>query len=186
MRSCWRRGFGIYVLLQMGFFTFLPAFMDVAPDPRSISPAVIALFVPTGNLIAAFLLAVLPGRSAALLAVLSMALSAVSAVFLFRLDGPPEAIAYAAFALLGGIMASCVFGSVPRASSPRLSAAMVVGLIAQGGGIGTIAGPPLAGFLLDNFGWSALSWLLTVLSAVGALVLLPLLFPRVTDPVLKP
>lgn len=170
-------GFGIYVLLQMGFFTFLPAFIEIAPEPRTLSPAAIALFVPAGNLIAALLLVVLPARSSALLAVLAMALSVLAASFLFRTESPPVGIAYAAFSLLGGIMASCVFGSIPQAISGRLSAALVIGLIAQAGGIGTIGGPPLAGYLLDMFGWGALSWLLAVLSAVGAAVLLPLLMP---------
>ncbi len=165
--------FGIYVVLQMGFFTFLPTFMETATRP--LSPAVIALFVPAGNLIAALLLAILPAGSAGRLAALAMALSALSAVFLFQQSRAPELAPYVAFSFLGGVIASSVFASVPLATSARLSAAMVVGFIAQGGGIGTIGGPPLAGFLLDNFGWSALTWLLVVLSGLGALALVPTL-----------
>ena len=173
-------GFGIYVLLQMGFFTFLPAFADSEIKAGELSPAAIALFVPAGNLAAAVMFAFLPARLVPAVAVAAFALSAACAMFLFRVADQTDLPVYAAFSFLGGILASSVFGAVPQAASARLSAAVVIGLIAQAGGLGTIGGPPLAGFLLDEFGWSALTWLLTALSILGTVAMLPLL--RTTRP----
>ena len=174
-------GFGIYVLLQMGFFTFLPAFAKSDINADDLSPATIALFVPVGNLAAALLLGVVPARLVPAVALAAFALSAACAMFLFRIDDPAGMPLYAGFAFLGGIIVSGVFGTVPKAASAGLSAAIVIGLIAQAGGLGTIAGPPLAGFLLDRYGWNALTWLLTGLSIVGTVAMLPLLrTPRST------
>lgn len=169
-------GFGIYVLLSLSFFTFLPTFLERSGDAPDISPAAIALFVPAGNAAAALLLALVPARHAPTLTLIGFALSALCAIFLFQASQSAIVLlAYAGFAFLGGVIASMCFGSVPQAASSRFSAAMVVGVIAQAGGIGTIFGPPLAGFVIDNFGWSGLTVLLTTLSICGALLMIPMI-----------
>ncbi len=172
-------GFGIYVLLQLGFFTFLPAFAD--SEAPFLSPAAIALFVPAGNMAAALLFIVLPARLVPAVAVAAFVFSAACSLFLFRIGDPIGFPVYASFAFLGGILVSSVFGSVPTTASARLSAAIVIGLIAQAGGLGTVGGPPLAGYLLDLFGWSALTWFLTLLSVIGTVTMLPLLLPSRSD-----
>ena len=163
--------FGVYVLLSLGFFTFLPAFAERSPG--SLSPALIALLVPAGNLLAAFLLAISSAGRAPLLVFIGFALSALSALFLFHPTAAPLVPFYLAFAFLGGLIVSAVFGSVPHTTSPALSAALVIGMIGHAGGLGTVLGPPLAGFVLDSFGWSALAYLLTGLSVLGALLVVP-------------
>lgn len=168
-------GFGIYVLLSLSFFTFLPTFLDQNGHVADFSPAAIALLVPAGNIIAAFLLAIVPARRAPTLTAGSFVLSAFCAVFLFQSSGSATVVfAYAGFAFLGGVIASMLFGSVPQVASDKFSAAMVVGIIAQAGGTGTIFGPPLAGFVVDTWDWSALTQLLTALSVAGALLMIPM------------
>jgi len=166
--------FGVYVLLSLGFFTFLPAFAERTSG--TLPPATVALFVPAGNMLAAFLLALLSARHAPLLVLVGFAFSAFSALFLFHPAETPALLFYLAFAFLGGLIASAVFGSVPQAASPNLPAVLVIGMIAQAGGLGTLAGPPLAGFVLDTLGWHALTGLLTGLSVLGAMLVLPILF----------
>ncbi len=172
-------GFGIYVLISLSFFTFLPTFLERNAGAHIISPAAIALFVPAGNLVAALLLAFVPARHTPGLAMAGFGVSALCAVFVFQETGiVTGVVAYPAFAFLGGMIASMIFGSVPRAATEKFSAAMVVGVIAQAGGIGTIAGPPLAGFLVDMFGWGALTWFLTALSLAGTLMMAPMVRVR--------
>jgi len=169
-------GFGIYVLLSLSFFTFLPTFLERSGDVPDISPAAIALFVPAGNAVAALLLALVPARHAPALTLMGFALSALCALFLFQASQSAIVLlAYAGFAFLGGIIASMCFGSVPQVASKRFSAAMVVGVIAQAGGIGTIFGPPLAGFVIDSWGWSGLTAFLTALSLTGAVLMIPMI-----------
>lgn len=171
-------GFGVYVLLSLSFFTFLPTFLELSGDGPDISPAAIALFVPAGNGAAALLLALVPARHAPALTLIGFALSALCAIFLFQASQSAIVfVAYAGFAFLGGVIASMCFGSVPQAASKRFSAAMVVGVIAQAGGTGTIFGPPLAGFVIESWGWSGLTVLLTVLSVAGALLMVPMIRP---------
>lgn len=168
-------GFGIYVLLSLSFFTFLPTFMDRTESVLAVSPAAIALFVPAGNAVAALLLALVPARHAPTLTLAGFALSGLCAFFLFQPSvGAVTVFAYVAFAFLGGVVASMCFGSVPQVASDKFSAAMVVGIIAQAGGTGTIFGPPLAGFVIETWGWTGLSMLLIVLSVAGALLMVPM------------
>ncbi|MCR9134530.1 MAG: MFS transporter [Alphaproteobacteria bacterium] len=168
-------GFGIYVLLSLSFFTFLPTFINQTDSVLAVSPAAIALFVPAGNAIAALLLAFVPARHAPTLTLAGFALSGLCAIFLFQPSiGVLTVFAYVTFAFLGGVIASMCFGSVPQVASERFSAALVVGIIAQAGGTGTIFGPPLAGFVIDTWGWTGLSTLLVGLSAAGSLLMVPM------------
>ena len=53
--------------------------------------------------------------------------------------------------------------------------------MAQTGGIGTVVGPPLAGFVIETHGWPGFAWLLLATALAGFLATLPLLRRRGRD-----
>ncbi|MEP0698266.1 MAG: hypothetical protein ABJC65_14215, partial [Nitratireductor sp.] len=75
-------------------------------------------------------------------------------------------------------VAAAIFASVPFIVPPGGSAAIVIGLIAQSGGLGTLAGAPLAGYVIGRFGWSGFGWALAAFSLLGFICMAPLLARR--------
>ncbi|QDZ00786.1 MFS transporter [Nitratireductor mangrovi] len=170
--------FGAYVVLSIGFFTFLPAFVAEGPAVM-LSAGVIALLVPIGNFLAGALLRGRDVRFVAALIAGGFLVSAVSAVPFFSASTPLTAtLAAAVFAIAGGVIAAAVFAGVPYIVPAGGSAAIVIGLIAQSGGLGTLAGPPFAGLVIERYGWPGFGWALAVLSLCGLACIAPLLFAR--------
>lgn len=170
--------FGAYVVLSIGFFTFLPAFVAEGPAVM-LSAGVIALLVPIGNFLAGALLRGRDVRFVAALIAGGFLVSAVSAVPFFSASAPLTAtLAAAVFAIAGGVIAAAVFAGVPYIVPAGGSAAIVIGLIAQSGGLGTLAGPPFAGLVIERYGWPGFGWALAVLSLCGLACIAPLLFAR--------
>ena len=66
---------------------------------------------------------------------------------------------------------SGLFASLPSLTADRGSSAIALGLLAQAGGIGTLVGPPIAGWAIESAGWGAMGGLLAA-AAVGAIALL--------------
>ena len=51
---------------------------------------------------------------------------------------------------------------------------MAIGLVAQAGGIGTLFGPPLAGYVIETYGFAGFGWFLAAVALVGIACLVPL------------
>ncbi|WP_127600070.1 MFS transporter [Nitratireductor alexandrii] len=170
--------FGVYVILSIGFFTFLPSFVAEGPAV-ALSAGMIALLVPLGNVLAGVLLKGGDARFAALVVMAGFLVSAASAVPFFGAADPIVATVSAmVFAVAGGVVAAAIFASVPFIVPPGGSSAIVIGLIAQSGGLGTLAGPPLAGYIIGQFGWAGFGWTLAAFSLLGFACMAPLLARR--------
>jgi MFS family permease len=148
-------GFGLYVYLSMGFLTFLPKFIHSHPNAQ-ISPGVVALFVPAGSFTAAAALIRVRGQSVLLLAMTGFLSIAASACLAFSTQGH-GAVAMAAYAFSCGICASSLFASVPLLAGTQTSSARTIGAMAQAGGMATLVSPPIAGAIIEEFGWPALA-----------------------------
>lgn len=173
--------FGAYVILSLGFFSFLPKFAN-EEGAILLSAGVVALLVPFGNILAGFLVEGRDARFTAFLTAAAFAVSATAAVPFFSSSNPALATGAAVvFSIAGGVIASCLFASVPSVVPAGGSVAVGIGLVAQSGGIGTLIGPPIAGYVISNFGWPGFGWFLAVLSVAGILCLIPLVRQKVPD-----
>lgn len=175
--------FGIYVVLSIGFFAFMPAFVAGEGAHLLLSAGAIALIVPLGNLLAGILMRGGDARFAALLAFLGFVLTAVAAVPAFGPTSPVVATVGAVLlAISGGVVASALFAAIPLVTPRSGSVAVAIGLVAQTGGIGTLFGPPLAGHIIERYGWTGFAWFLVFSALCGALCLVSLIRRRRAAP----
>ena len=135
--------------------------------------------MPIGNVLASLLVA---GRDARFIALLSAAGFAVNAALAVPAFGSADAIiataALTLFAIAGGMTASALFASIPFIVRRGGSASMAIGLVAQAGGIGTLFGPPLAGHVIETYGFAGFGWFLGDGALVGIACLIPLTLAR--------
>jgi predicted MFS family arabinose efflux permease len=167
--------FGAYVVLSMGFFSFLPTF--VAERGTLLVPAwLVALFVPAGNVLTGFLV---KGRSAGFvvrLGLLGFAVTAASVLPFYTSADPASAtVAALFFALAHGLVASAIFAAVPLILPVGGSTAIAIGIIAQTGGISTLIGPPAAGYVIGTYGWAGFGVFMFAVSVAGLLLMAPML-----------
>ena len=87
--------FGIYVVLSVGFFTFMPAFVQRPASAILLSAGAIALLVPIGNVLASLLVGGRDARFIALLSAAGFAVNAVLAIPAFGASSPTVATAAA-------------------------------------------------------------------------------------------
>lgn len=170
--------FGAYVILSMGFFSFLPTF--VAERGTLLAPAwLVALLVPVGNVLTGFLVR---GRSAGYVVRLGLAGFAVTAAsvlpFYASADPLSATVAAMAFAVAHGVVASAIFAAVPLILPAGGSTAIAIGIIAQTGGISTLIGPPIAGYVIATHGWTGFGAYMFAVSVVGLLLTAPMLARR--------
>lgn len=167
--------FGIYVILSVGFFAFMPAYVASGSSAILLSAGVVALLVPFGNVLAGFLVRGGDARFAIVLAMLGFGASAVVAIPAFAGAIPLLATAsVSAFAIAGGLTASTLFAVIPLIVRAGGSVSVAIGLVAQAGGIGTLVGPPIAGWVIERHGYPGFGWFLAATGVVGVLSLLPL------------
>jgi len=170
--------FGAYVILSMGFFSFLPTF--VAERGTLLVPAwLVALLVPAGNVLTGVLV---KGRGAAYvvrLGLLGFAATAASVLPFYAAADPAMATAAALlFALAHGVVASAIFACVPLILPAGGSTAIAIGIIAQTGGISTLIGPPAAGYVIATHGWPGFGVFMLAVAIVGLLLMVPMLMWR--------
>ena len=171
--------FGAYVVLTLGFFSFLPSFAGDGTGAILLSAGFVALLVPFGNVLAGILVEGRGPRFIAWLTVAGFLASAASAVPFFSSPDPVVATAAAViFAVAGGVVASALFASIPSVVPIGGSVAVGIGLVAQSGGIGTLVGPPLAGYVISKFDWPGFGWFLAIVSVLGIVCLAPMLRAR--------
>ncbi|MFI0849688.1 MFS transporter [Mesorhizobium sp. IMUNJ 23232] len=175
--------FGIYVVASIGFFTFLPSFVQGPDSALLASAGTISLTVLLGNFLASLLVRG-SARLSLFLAALGFAVTALAAWPAFTgTDGTSATAAVIVFAVAGGLTASTLFAAIPAIVPRGGSAAVAIGLVCQAGGIGTVLGPPLAAAVVDAHGWTGFAWFLGAVSAAGLVCLVPLLLGRSTRPV---
>lgn len=167
--------FGAYVISSIGFFTFMPTFVEETGGRFLLTAGVIALLVPAGNVLASVLLPGGTGRYAALLSMLGFLATVAFAVPAFSSAGPLVAtISAVAIAIAGGVVASALFAAIPSYVPRNGSVSIAIGLVAQAGGIGTLVGPPLAGWIIETWSWPGLGIFLSLAAAAGMLCVVPL------------
>jgi hypothetical protein len=171
--------FGIYVILSVGFFSFMPAFVARSSSGIAVSAGVVALISPLGNVLASLLVGGRPPRFSIVLAMFGFATIVIAALPAFS-GGPAFAATAAALAvaIACGITASALFAAIPFIVPRAGSTAIAIGLVCQAGGIGTVFGPPLAARIIGSLGWGGFGWFLAITAAIGILSLAPLLAGR--------
>ncbi|MDW6025514.1 MFS transporter [Mesorhizobium sp. BAC0120] len=171
--------FGVYVVSSVGFFTFMPAYAGER-DGLLLSAGAIALAVPVGNILAGILVR---GRGLRFIVLLSgagfLANMALAVPGFTAADPAFATLAVVAYAIIGGLVASALFAAIPFLVPQSGSASVAIGLVAQAGGLGTLFGPPLAGHIIENFGFGGFGMLLAAVSLIGVVVLLPLTLAKV-------
>jgi MFS family permease len=167
--------FGAFVVLSISMFTWMPAFVAGEGSHYLLSAGVIALCVPLGNVLAGVLVrgkgAVELGR----LSAVAFVICALTAIPAFSSGDPLLATASALVLALGGaVVASTHYAAVPFITPDGGSPAVLFGLIAQAGGIGTLIGPPLAAVVVGAYGWTGFGVYLALVAVIGLVCLLPL------------
>ncbi|MGE0283397.1 MAG: nitrate/nitrite transporter [Rhizobiaceae bacterium] len=171
--------FGLYVISSIGFFTFMPTFVTETGERFLISAGVIALLVPGGNVLAGLMLQGREGRFAARLTVAGFLATALFAVPAFAATSPAIATLCAGVvAVGGGVVASALFAAIPYFVPRGGSVSISIGLVAQAGGLGTLVGPPLAGWIIEVWSWPGLGVFLSLTAAFGIVAALPLALVR--------
>lgn len=178
--------FGMIVIQSVSVFAFLPAFVASDGEHYLLSAGAVVLTVPLGNFLAAVLVR---GRSLPFIAglgALCFLLTTIAAVPAFTSADPALATIAAVFLVVTGAVATSVpFASIPHVVPAGGSAALVIGLICQAGGIGTLIGPPAAAWAIENFGWQGYAWFLVAAGLAGLAFMLPLVL-RQSEPVDRP
>ena len=167
--------FGFYVVLSLAFFAFLPAAAARDGGTLLVSAGLVALLVPAGNALASVAMSGRALRAAVMLGAAGFVVSAATAIPAFASTDPlTVTLAAILFAVAGGVTASALFASVPFIIPAAGSASVVIGVICQAGGITTLIGPPIAGHVIESFGWTGFGWFLVATSLAGLALLAPL------------
>ncbi len=168
-RAYWLSGaFGFYVIASLPMFTFLPTYVGSLDDRLALSAAAIALFVPVGNIGTGFLVAGRLRNHTASLTMFALVALAAGTAAVFLVASPSVQLAGAiVFSLSSGVVGSAVFATLPAIVRDGQSASIAMGAIAQTGGIGTVIGPPIAGFVIEAYGWPGLSVYVVIVCFLG-------------------
>lgn len=167
--------FGIFVLQSVALFTFMPTFAAI-PGALLFAAAFVALATPLGNALAGVLVAGRSVQSMIGLALVAFGVTALAAFAAFILGGLwPASIGTVVMAIASGVVASVLFAVIPFLVTRDDAVPAAIGLVCQAGGLATLAGPPLAAFIIERAGWSGHGWFLTVSGLAGAAVLAPLI-----------
>ena len=171
--------FGIWVVMTVSFFSFMPVFVAGDGKAMLMSAGAIALLVPIGNVVASALVKGRDVRFIAGLAVAGLLGTIVAAWPAFGGGGPLAMTAAAgALAILGGVTGSALYAAIPLVVPRGGSVAVAIGLVAQAGGIGTLFGPPLAGWVIEQAGWPGFAVFTAAGALAAALAVAPLLARR--------
>lgn len=168
-------GFCAVVLIASALLGVLPTFLVEeragGNTAAGTATALVALSSVLGTLAAGWLLGRGAGPRAVMAAGLVMPLASWPMV---RPGGSFGAGVLAAAVLLAanGAVVAGVFAAVPRVAAAPDHLAVVNGLIAQLGSVGTLVGPPLFALAVGAAGWQAVSPLVAVFTGCGLAALL--------------
>ncbi len=174
--------FGVWVVMTVSFFAFMPTYVAGEGSGMLLSAGAVALTVPIGNLVAG---ALVPGRGMRFivgLGVVGLVVTVLAAWPAFGGMGPvPMTVAAVAVAVLGGVTGSALYAAIPLAVPRGGSVSVAIGLVAQAGGIGTLFGPPFAGWVIETAGWPGFAAFTAATALVSIAIVTPLLFRRRRD-----
>ena len=163
--------FGISVVQSISALAFLPAYVAGPGSHYLVAAGVVALIVPVGNVLAGVLVAGRDGRFIALMCIAGYVVSGLVAVPAFGSASPFLATGAAIlYVTSGALVTSGFFAAIPYVVPVGGSVAVVIGLICQAGGLGTVIGPPIAAAVIERLGYSGLGWYLLAISLLGAAV----------------
>ncbi len=158
--------FGTYVILSIGFFTFLPTLFAERGITAASIAGFIALTVPVGTITAST--ALRAGTGPWPPAVAGLIIIGVSAVFYYPAQDHTFLVGLAVlYAIANGLVGSALFAAIPMVSPDAHSRAQAFGVFAQAGGIGLVVSPPAAGFLIETVGWVGVGIASAALAAVS-------------------
>ena len=163
--------FFCFALLFLALAGLLPAYFverrDLAAAEAGRFVAIATAFGITGSLLAAWMMrrGVSPGR----LIAVGLIASAVLATFSFSSKAPvPFSVAgFAVSFAVGGLVPAAAFASVPLIAVDTRAIGPINGLLAQAGGLGSLAGPPLLALWVEWAGWSLAPVLLLAVAAIA-------------------
>lgn len=171
--------FGIWVVMTVSFFSFMPVFVAGDGAAMLMSAGAIALLVPIGNVVASAVVKDRDARFVAWLGVVGLLGTVAAAWPAFGGAGPlVMTLAAGALAILGGVTGSALYAAIPLVVPRGGSVAVAIGLVAQAGGIGTLFGPPLAGWVIERAGWPGFAAFTAAGALAAALAVAPLLARR--------
>lgn len=168
---CLAACFGLYTLQWMALAVWMPTFLlDTAGLSLASTAAVVALMVfvnAPGNVLGGWLsqrrwpLLVLVLVPAVAMGILGWAV--------YALPMPLEArvALCVAFSLTGGVLPASIYAAVPAVAARHDNLGAVNGLVVQASNLGTLAGPPLAAWLVTVGGWRAMAPLFLVTSVIS-------------------
>ncbi|GAB1821831.1 MFS transporter [Herbidospora sp. RD11066] len=167
--------FCLTALVTIPVIVLLPTLLidqhEQSAAAAGVSTSVISLLSAVGGLLAGMLL-----RRGSRVGVLGLfGLFAVPAAWLVYGGGPLAGVlgGAGALSLANGFLAAIVFAALPLILERLDHADVGSGLVAQGGSLGSLLGPPLFGEVAAAFGFAALAPVIAagLVVAVGALVL---------------
>ncbi|MGE0501245.1 MAG: MFS transporter [Rhizobiaceae bacterium] len=172
--------FGLWVVMTVSFFSFMPTYVAGAGTVMLMSAGAVALTVPVGNVVASALVKGRDARFAAGLGAVGLVGTALLAWPAFGDAGPGAMTAAAvAVAILGGVTGSALYAAIPLVTPRGGSVAVAIGMVAQAGGIGTVIGPPLAGWVIERYGWPGFAAFTTLFALAATLAITPLLARKI-------
>lgn len=91
--------------------------------------------------------------------------------FCFRMDNPALLLPFIiVYPFLEGAIPTAYWTLVASTAKKPEDAATSIGILNVGLNIGTLLGPPIIGFFIENYGWASASWPLAIGALLGAIL----------------
>jgi MFS family permease len=168
-------GFCAAVVIGGGVLGMLPAFLEeerrAGIAAGGTATALVALCSVLGSLLAGWLLGRGVGLRALAATGLLMPLASWPVVWAGGSFGG-SVLAAAALMAANGVVVAGVFAAVPRVAAAPDHLAVVNGLVAQLGSVGSVLGPPLFAWAAVAAGWRVLPPLVAAFTVLGVVLLL--------------
>lgn len=102
---------------------------------------------------------------------IGFALYIVVLFFCFRMDDPAMLIPFViVYPFLEGVIPTVYWTLAPTTAKKLEDGPTAIGILNVGLNIGTLLGPPVTGFFIENYGWDVATIPLCVAAAIGAIV----------------
>ena len=103
--------------------------------------------------------------------VIGFALYTFILFFCFRMDDPALLLPFIIiYPFLEGSIPTVYWTLIPSTAKKPENSGTAIGILNVGLNIGTLLGPPVTGFFIENYGWSAATIPLAIASIVGAVL----------------
>ena len=103
--------------------------------------------------------------------VIGFALYIIVMFLCFRIDNPAFILPFVIiYPFLEGIIPTVYWTLAPTTAKSPENSATAIGILNVGLNVGTLLGPPVAGFLIENYGWDVATIPMAIMAALGAIV----------------